>query len=651
MVENGERKLTPEELREEQRRREEEEKEQDEHDYSSNNSYRISETDSRYASSNDHDNNGLGAARRPANPSPISSTSSMQPSNSRSSGPLDSRSVKKPSKMRNRSSSNATHDDLTAVTEYTGSTTQITPRRPTAPNNSNQSRTSAIARSNRMQQRMYQRQIQLLASLSGGSIVAFLFFVLNTFAFMTLIFGVTSSGMLLYTTYSYFIHLLNSGDGALFQFLPASLQDYLENTTLHGTMTAESTFVQDNLWWLLYFIPGLTPEQTTSMVSRLPQRQRDQAFGPGGMARLLPADLFRLIAPPSSRQGGQNRSNGATRLTGESGHVMRITDGQNPEALPVIEELDDNENDDSEEDITMQDAFQGILNNARSLINGENNNAISTNVNNTFDETIGDQFNDMSWDDDIEDDLQDGRVEVHVVGDSDSETSDLGIDVSADDFTGGMNNSQLSRLGRMLRLRAPPEETSNISQNTQLVETPIRPPRTVTANTGGSIYSDLPNMNSRPDVDEPILEEEEEDIINEAISTAVNNISTNANNAISDAVANAAVSVVESVTPTLIRTGTRLTSFASVGLVGLFATSQMQPTTVLGRSIGGGGRRLGEQRSERYLITGLLSSMAVGAFSVGGSYLTRYLVRRQFASKRETLKNSTDRIDGRTSDS
>lgn len=648
MVEKGERKLSPEELREEQRRREEEEKEQDESDYS--NGYRISDTDSRYASSNDHDNNGMGAARRPANLSPTSST---QPSNSRSSGLLDSRSVKKPSKMRNRSSSNATHDDLTAVTEYTGSTTQITPRRPTAPNNSNQSRTNTIARSNRMQQRMYQRQIQLLASLSGGSIVAFLFFVLNTFAFMTLIFGVTSSGMLLYTTYSYFLHLLNSGDGALYQFLPASLQDYLANTTLHGTMTAESTFVQDNLWWLVYFIPGLTPEQTTSMVSRLPQRQRDQAFGPGGMARLLPADLFRLIAPPSNRQEGQNGSNGATtRLTGESGHVMRITDGQNPEALPVIEELDDNENDDSEEDVTMQDAFQGILNNARSLINGENNNAMSTNVNNTFDETIGDQFNDMSWDDDIGDDLQDGRVEVHVVDDSDSETSDLGIDVSADDFTGGMNNSQIGRLGRMLRLRAPPEETSNISRNTPLVETPIRPPRTVTANTDGSIYSDLPNMNSRPDVDEPILEEEEEeDIINEAISTAVNNISTNANNAISDAVANAAVSVVESVTPTLIRTGTRLTSFASVGLVGLFATSQMQPTTVFGRSIGGGGRRLGEQRSERYLITGLLSSMAVGAFSVGGSYLTRYLVRRQFASKRETLKNNTDRVDGRTSDS
>ena len=638
--------------------------------------------DSQYRGTDDNDNHGLGIARRPTqSPLPPQPSTRMRLVND---SPTDL--IKKPKQLQ-RHQRSASHDDHSTGTGHTGSVTQMSTGTSVTHTNQRQmiSQSPTSTRSFRTQERHFQRQIQLLASISGASVVVFLFFFLNFFAFLTLILGLSSTSMLFYTSYSYISFVLNSGEGALFSYLPASFQNYLSNTSLHAAMTDDSSFLE-NRWYLLYFIPGLTPEQINNMVARLPQRHRDMAYGPGGMARLvLPENVWSLIAPPNGRGdriehiydgggsqdgggGGSGNVTGRPRLTmtGESGHVMRIMDGQAPEPLPVIEEDIEDENGVDvysivEEEITMRDAFQGILQNARTLIGGSGGVAvgeesgqvtpgdISRNIMMSPLEATGEPYQDMSWDESYEDELQERRIEVHVVDDSDSETSDLGLDVSSDDFTGRMNDTQLSRLGRMLRLR--PSLDSAATQSTSSPPPrviPNRPPRTVTALPDVEIehsLSDLPNAISREDDDEQTWEEQQElegDIINEAISTMVDNLTTSANNAVSSTITNAAVSVVERVTPSMITFGTRLSSFASVGLIGLFTSSHMQPINVLGRSVGGGGRRLGQERSERYLITGLVSTLAMGAVSFGGAYMSRFLMRRHIAANRALTDGSLD---------
>ena len=668
-------KPTAEELQEIQRRQQ-----QQQQGNSDNDNVTSSQVnpDYQYRGTNDSDNDGLGIARRPTQ-SPLP----LRPSNRTrlvNDSPTDL--IKKPKKLQHHQRS--TSDESTG-TGHTGSVTQmstgtsvVTHQRQMIP--------QPPTRSFRTQERHFQRQIQLLASISGASVVVFLFFFLNFLAFLTLILGLSSTSMLFYTSYSYISFVLNSGEGAFFSYLPASFQNYLSATSLHAAMTDDSSFLE-NRWYLLYFIPGLTPEQINGMVARLPQRHRDMAYGPGGMARLvLPENLWRLIAPPNGRgdriehvydgsqNGGRGNVTGRPRLTmtGESGHVMRIMDGQAPEPLPVIEEDIEDENGvvdvDSilEEEITMQDAFQGIFQNARTLIGGSGGVAvveesgqvmpdvtegdISRHIMSPL-EASGEPYQDMSWDESYEDELQQRRIEVHVVDDSDSETSDLGLDVSTDDFTGRMNDTQLNRLGRMLRLRPSLDSAATQSTSSPPSRTiPNRPPRTVMALPDVEIehsLSDLPNVISREDDDddEQTWEEQQElegDIINEAISTMVDNFTTSANNAVSSTITNAAASVVESVTPSIISVGTRLSTFAGVGLIGLFTSSHMQPINVLGRSVGGGGRRLGQERSERYLITGLVSTLAMGAVSVGGAYVSRFLMRRHIAANRALTEGNHD---------
>ena len=705
-------KPTAEELQEIQRRQQQQrQQQQQQRENSENDNVTSSQVnlDYQYRRTNDNDNRGLGIARRPTqspstprlynrtrlvtqSPStPLLSNRTRLTTQSPSTPLLSNRTrlvndsdlIKKPKKLQHRQRSAS--DDQSTETGQTGSVSQMSTGTSVV-THQRQMISQPPTRSFRTQERHFQRQIQLLASISGASVVVFLFFFLNFFALLTLILGLSSTSMLFYTSHSYISYVLNSGEGAFFSYLPASIQNYLSTTSLHAAMTDDSNFLE-NRWYLLYFIPGLTHAQIDGMVARLPQRHRDMAYGTGGMARLfLPENVWRLIAPPNGREdrvehvydgsqdGGRGNMTGRPRLTmtGESGHVMRIMDGQAPEPLPVIEEDIEDEygvldvDSTLEEEITMQDAFQGIFQNTRTLIGRSGGVAvreesgqvmldimeedISRDIMSPL-EATRESYQDMSWDESYEDELQDRRIEVHVVDDSDSETSDLGLDVSTDDFTGRMNDTQLNRLGRMLRLL--PSRDSAATQSTSYPPSRAirnRPPITVMAlpdvETEHSL-SDLPNVSLREDVDddERTLEEQQElegDIIIEAISIMVDNFSTSANNAVSSTITNAAASVIESVTPSIISVGTRLSSIAGVGLIGLFTSSHMQPINVLGRSVGGGGRRLGQERSERYLITGLVSTLAMGAFSVGGAYVSRFLMRRHIAANRALTEGSLD---------
>jgi hypothetical protein len=371
--------------------------------------------------------------------------------------------------------------------------------------------------------------------------------------------------------------------------------------------------------------------------------------------------------------------------------VMRITeDGGYAVPLPVIEE---NENDNGvlvdnaveeegedereEEPVTMQDAFMGILHNARNLILSENipmENVHDTIATQPSQPNIVVEYNDLSWDDD-------GQNMSNVDHDSQSETSDLGIDVCTDDFTGGMNDGQLGRLGRFLGLR-PCVQSASSSSRTAAVVTNVRelnhstqhenggddeddhdgdlPPRVVTmitsTNNGRTVLGGNHSMEG-PQQEQQPEEISGEEVINQALSTMVDNYATSARDAVTNAITNATVSFVESTSHSLIRAGTWLSSLSGVGLLGLYTAShvvQRQPyrhglglatrmmTTNNGES---SSRRFGQGRTERnYWMTGLLSTMTMGMVTAGGAYVVRFLTRRYMTNHR-ALTEKKDKVD------
>eukprot|EP01083_Nonionella_stella_P026908 74063_1 len=642
---------------------------------------------------------------------------------------------------------------------------------------------------------MFNRQLQLLATMSGGSVIMFLFFFLNIFAFSALIMGFASTLMMFYTMYNYATYVLGQGDGALFDLLPSGVQEYLSNTSLHEAMTSNESFLE-NRWYLLYFIPGLTPEQINAMVNRLPERHRNMAHGSGGAARLfLPDSMYRLITPPNARaspvptttpplivgQAQQSHPQQALMLTDGLTNRIESLRASQPEqhqlqpggsisldnhvdpSLTVIIENDDE--DLEEEEVTMQDAFQGLLHSARALVTGGNDGQqlgtsgeIESDMSYDDDDLISEHgqghhfvqhdmswdsqqeprngsrgvaeitytasnetdgfvshatsnsnaisredMRDMSWDDshdeaDLDEECYDHsaeevQVEVTVDLDDDSDaSSDLGLDIEESDFFGGMHDGQLNRLARYIRLpfggggggadqsiegqreesqgsAIRIDETDRRQSQRQRQDSQTRrssrrrpspqervlpddiPPSTVVARTRHipplSSLPFIPQVNDEDEHTIQTLEEQqdiESDILNEAISTMINNY-TNTATASAMSVAS---SIIESVTPTVIRLGASLSSISSIGLLGFYSSTRMNPTNIMGRTIGG--RRLSTNaRTERNIISGLASTIVFGAFSVGTAYAARSYMRRTYSSTTATSRSIDDKVDDKNS--
>jgi hypothetical protein len=151
-----------------------------------------------------------------------------------------------------------------------------------------------------------------------------------------------------------------------------------------------------------------------------------------------------------------------------------------------------------------------------------------------------------------------------------------------------------------------------------------------------------------------------EDIFNQALSTMVDNYASSARDAIGDAMSNATLSFVESTSRSLIRAGTWLSSLSGVGLLGLYTASlQVSPSSSSSRILEMGGtrttttitsganRRLGQGRTERYWMTGLLSTMAVGMVTVGGAYVARFLTRRYLGRNQRALTDKKEDVENR----
>ena len=508
---------------------------------------------------------------------------------------------------------------------------------------------------------LYNAQLQLLLTMTGGSVIAFLFFFLNIFAFASFMMGLVSVIMLLHTIYNYTNFLLESGEGALFDFLPQSLQDYLTNTTVHDAMIDDSEFME-NRWYLLYFIPGLSNEQRQALIDRLPQRHRDMAYGPGGMARLfLPDGIFRMIAPPNARSYSSSASVNTTTSripaimadTSSSSRRSR-TRNQSVETnalltLPVIDEGNDEDIpsrilEEDDQNVTMQDAMHNLIHTARAMITGsEETQHIQSTVHNLNDLTLDHSPNNDS-----------NRVELEVefsAMDSDDE-SDLGIDMHADDMVNGMNDGQLRRLARFVGFSSPiPGDSSTpriVPATPSSPETPYTPARPrifdrVTpsetnhannlSNTFQRTLNDL-QEDSDDEVEslaEQTIEEQQElegDIIMDAIGAMINHYTSQA----ADTALSVTNSIVENIAPSIIRFGTRMSGISAIGLLGIYSSSMQRPFQIMGRSFGG--RRNTRTRSEESLITGFAFTLAFGAISAGSAYAARSITRSMMKSSK-----------------
>jgi hypothetical protein len=475
--------------------------------------------------------------------------------------------------------------------------------------------------SRRPSRHLYIRQLNILMSSTGASLVMFLFFFMNIFAFTALMSFVASITMLVYTSYAYIMHLVRSGELNIFSLLPEETRNRFLNTSIHEIMTDNSGYME-NRFMLLYFIPGLTPEQILQMVNRLPQRHRDRVLGPGGIAQML---------MPSA--------NSIVRSTNSSETQNQPITHHYP--LPVIEE-EEHDGQGQEVEVTNRDALRSLFSTARTLVSGNSMDEQNENEEELYVHTHpqNQQYHDLSWDN-VE------SREENEVQSQDSEDSDLGLEINADDLTGNMAEGRLNRIARIIGLqpsnnRAPPTTVAAPSN--------IRaPPTTVTAIATTIPPNDesapLPFSASHDTEVSQLLEAErnlESEIMNDAVAAAMDNYYGIAMQTISSVTAN----VVESVAPIFIRGGIRLSSISGLGLFSIYSSRALSeyPVTLMGRSFTS--RNLAEGRRGRVAVRGLASTLFLGIVTFGSAYITRLIMRimrRQRQSLLEEKKNEKDK--------
>jgi len=487
--------------------------------------------------------------------------------------------------------------------------------------------------------RLYSRQINLLLSSTGVSLVLFLFFFLNIFAFAALMTFAGSISMLIYTSYVYIMYLVQTGELNVFTLLPESTREYLMNTSLHEMLTDNSGYLE-NRYLLLYFIPGLSPEQILQMVNRLPQRHRDMVLGQGGMARMiLPTPMQNLIRTISGSSSNDSVASNNTNTQPSLQHQHQQL------SLPVIAEGDEEPSLLLEEEVTTRDAWVGIFNTVRGIVTGrssdEDENEIIDDIPEIHEEELydsasqeieqpqhhGGEYQDMVWENDNQ----------HEEGETETPTN-----------TNGQTPSTISMMAaaRIFGLNAP--------NTSQLITTSSSsPPTTVTAT---SIVPYNPQQQqdrqaANSPIDPVVLEQErvlEGEIINDAFSLVANNYYDVA----AQGLASVAQNVVDNVAPTVIRAGIRLSSVSSLGLLGMYSSrllggtsgsrSSLQQVHMMGsssaRSSSGSSGSITETRTGRYAVRGLISTLILGLTTVGSAYLTRRLVHRY----RESLQKESD---------
>ena len=211
------------------------------------------------------------------------------------------------------------------------------------------------------QYRILRNQIIFLLGSSALGLLLFLFYALPLAAFASLIFFVSSLGALLPVLSQMAMaqyQLEMQHPLGLVRHLPDSVRIMLTETTLHEFM-ADTTFFMEYRYLLLYFIPGLRPEQLMEYIDRLPSRHREALLRPG-LGRLMPSVMESLMRIDEGVEGYEfvadeddNANNGDGELSVASG--LTIIDREH-----VLVEVNDEEDYDDDAPVTLFETIGGL---------------------------------------------------------------------------------------------------------------------------------------------------------------------------------------------------------------------------------------------------------------------------------------------------
>lgn len=225
----------------------------------------------------------------------------------------------------------------------------------------------------RRQYQLLRSQIFLLLGTSTIGLMLFLFYALPLAAFISLALMTTSMGALLPVIRSIIqarYELEMEQPGGLTRYLPDYLRVMLTETSLHDFMT-DTTFMMENRYLLLYFMPGLTPEQLMGYIDQLPPRHREALIQPG-LGRLMPSVMDNLMRIDNGQQQQQH-----DHLLLENGDDVSSASG-----LTVDREHHSDGEAEDDAQVTLLEAVTGLrrtLANAGVALNnggGNNNNNI-----------------------------------------------------------------------------------------------------------------------------------------------------------------------------------------------------------------------------------------------------------------------------------
>lgn len=209
-----------------------------------------------------------------------------------------------------------------------------------------QSHRSRRPQSVRRQYEILENQVYILLGTFSIGFILFLAFTLPLFALLMLALMAASLAGLgpvalsaMQTRYQLELeHPLG-----LLRYLPDSVRVLLTETTLHEYMS-DTSFMMENRYLLLYFIPGIQPDELMNYINQLPRRHRDALLRPG-LGRLMPSLMNRLVRDDNSE------------TFDVSTLPLQSTGGGNMSTSSLLTLDHDDEEEDADQEVTLIEAI------------------------------------------------------------------------------------------------------------------------------------------------------------------------------------------------------------------------------------------------------------------------------------------------------
>jgi len=508
-------------------------------------------------------------------------------------------------------------------------------------------------------QRQYQllrSQIMLLLGTSSIGLILFLFYALPLAAFISLALMISSMGALLPVIQSIVrarYEMEMQQPGGLTRYLPEYLRVLLTETSLHDFMT-DDTFVMEHRYLLLYFMPGLQPEQLMGYINQLPERHRDALLQPG-LGRLMPSVMENFMRVDDGNNNGEGQQQLMLGNGDDASFASGLTVGDHQHLEEEMENAHHN-NGEGDDQVTLLEAVTGLrrtLQHAGVAVNNMGGAAPPDGGDEHVVVEMPVENNNIQQQTSLLRAANNAPVNNNDIQDADDNSSfDFSIDLDAHGLTDLVNQNGGEEVTH--------PEPQNINTPTNvIVEMPQRQ----------AVDND--------DQNQAEIQQQEIDLEGRILSEAANAAARNYASQAADIVGETASDVVVSTSSWFIRAGAFTGFVAGMGgiITAAFANQQGIGLNILSITVGtlggglvantgssssssgsAGGSNSGssndaaviERRSNGYqsAINGMLATSAVGFLSAGVAYLVRNRVRSNIAAKREEKRQQEEAKEG-----